>query len=143
MCVAASAAPTESPCASRAARRLLPISDIPATLAVAVGSTVIHCARTGPAATADTIDLRVRRLARDLSVAAEPAAAGGGPHDGRPAARDRGRRLREDARAHVPGRAPALDAGSEAAGDPRDHVHEQGRERDEGTARAADRWRRA
>ena len=64
-----------------------------------------------------------------------PGPAGGRPAHGRAAARDRRRRLRQDARAHPPGRPPDLRDRREAERDPRDHVHEQGRRRD---ARAAD-----
>ncbi len=62
-----------------------------------------------------------------------------------PAARDRRRRLGQDARPHLPRRAPARGLRREAERDPRDHVHEQGRRRDarapRGPARPASRAR--
>ena len=84
---------------------------------------------------------RVGRLARALSRRPESRPARGRPHDRRPAARHRRRRLRQDARPHAPRRASARDPRREAERDPRDHVHEQGRGRDARAARADARRR--
>ena len=77
----------------------------------------------------------LRRVARAVPDEPESGPAGGGPDHGRAAARDRGRGLGQDARAHAPRRPPDLRGRREAERDPRDHVHEQGGGRD---ARPAD-----
>ena len=71
------------------------------------------------------------------------ASAGGRPPRRRAAARRRRGRLRQDPRAHAPGRAPLRAHGVEAERDPRDHVHQQGGRGDAGAARADARPRRA
>ena len=73
---------------------------------------------------------RGRDDARDVPRRPQSGAAGGGPDDRRAGARDRRRRLGQDACAHASHRAPARRRRREAARDPRDHVHEQGRRRD-------------
>ena len=86
---------------------------------------------------------RGQHAAGDLSRRPEPRPAGGRADHRGPAARDRRRRLGEDARAHLSRRAPPRRLRREAERDPRDHLHEQGGGGDEGARRADARPDRA
>ena len=76
------------------------------------------------------VEASVRRRARELPRRPQRGPARGGDDDRGAAARDRRRRLGQDAGAHLPRRLPARRARRRAERDPRDHLHQQGGRRD-------------
>src|SRR6185312_13609121 len=83
-----------------------------------------------PPSCAASLDHDVRHSARDVSGRTQRSAARGRSHHRGTAARDRRRRVREDARFDLSCRAPARGLRRRAERDPRDYVHEQGGKRD-------------